>query len=113
MSQRTQKVAQVVRQAVAAELAQLPAGAYLTITNVDVTPDLRGCTIWVGVSAPHGQDPEALFQQALGKTAGELRRRLQRLVAARLTTKFVPRLSFRYDTGGAYADRIGRLLDNL
>ncbi len=110
MSQRTQKVSSLVQQIVAAELAQLPGAARLTVTGVDVSPDLRHATIWIGVLAPGNDDTRVakLFQVAL-----DAREHLQDAVARQLTTKFVPRLALEQDIGGAYADRMTRLIRGL
>ena len=66
MSQRPQKVASIVSHTVAAELTELPGGAYLTVTGVDMAPDLRNCTVWIGVvpaagvRVVRGHDPSGL-----------------------------------------------------
>lgn len=106
MSQRTERVESIVRAAVATELVELLGqdAARLTVTGVDVSPDLRHALVWLGVFGNESLQ-ESLLKRVCG-AAGDL----QRVVARQLTTKFVPRLEFRLDTGGAYAAEIGRLL---
>ncbi|HUC86947.1 MAG TPA: ribosome-binding factor A [Candidatus Saccharimonadales bacterium] len=110
MSERTKKVASLVRQTVAAELSLVPEAARLTVTTVDVSPDLRTCTVWIGVLAPPGDDARAeqLFKVALGA-----RDQLQKAVARQLTTKFIPRVRLARDTGGEYAAEINQLISGL
>jgi ribosome-binding factor A len=113
MSQRTQKVASLVQQAVAAELSALPEAAYLTVTKVDVTPDLRSCTVWIGVLAPRAATTAAAMADRAFAAAQATRDQLQAAVARRLTTKFVPRLTLERDTAGEYAEHIDRLIRGL
>src|SRR4051812_9143791 len=101
MTQRTQKVASIIQHIAAAELAQIPGSAYLTVTKVDVTPDLRHATVWVGVVATNDEQAETLLKQAT-----DARSAIQAAVAGKLQTKFVPRLTVTRDIGGEYADEI-------
>ena len=106
MSQRTEKVESLVQQVVATEIINLMGqdGALITVTGVDVTPDLRHATIWLGIIGdPISQ--KKLLDRVVGG-GGDF----QRAVSAKMTTKFVPRLDFRADTGGEYAANIDKLL---
>lgn len=107
MSQRIAKVESVVRQTVATALSELlgPEGAAVTVTAVEVSPDLRHATVWIGVV---GADPETSF-----KLVREYQSQLQRRLAGTLTTKFVPRLELRLDSGGEYAAHVTDLLRGL
>ena len=109
MTQRVPKIESVIQQAVASELAELlqRAGAQVTVTRVDAAPDLRNATVWIGL---------------LGNVAGASRLwlniereqgALQAAVGSKLTTRFIPRLHLRRDTGGEYAAEIDRLLRGL
>jgi ribosome-binding factor A len=109
MSLRTEKVESLVKQIVAQQLPELmgPDSARLTITGVDVSPDLRNATVWVGVFADVDRQ-KAEFDKVVA-----LQKDFQRAVAKGLTIKFVPRLTFRHDTGGEYAEGITKLLRDL
>lgn len=109
MSQRTEKVASLIQQIVAEGLLAELGGdmARVTVTGVDVAPDLRHATVWVGIVAD-GPDQQELFERV-----ERLRPDLQRDVAGQLTTKFVPRISLKLDEGGEYAAQMERLLNNL
>lgn len=110
MSQRIAKVESLVRQVVATGLPELleADAARITVTGVDVAPDLRNATVWIGVIA----DDETAQVQLFGRVEG-LAGVLQRRVAKIITTKFVPHLAFKLDTGGRYAEHINRLLSTL
>jgi len=105
-SQRVAKVESVVQQAAAAAIAELLGGdgAYVTVTRVDVAPDLRRATVWVGLLGTDDQ-MKVLWERLVG-ARGEL----QAAVATHLTTKYVPTLELRRDTGGEYAAEIDELL---
>lgn len=107
MSQRTEKVESLVRQTVAESLPELlgPEGASVTVTGVDVSPDLRAATVWIGIVTG---DAATTFK-AVEATRGEL----QRSVSERLTTKFVPKLALKLDNGGEYAEHIETILKRL
>lgn len=108
MSQRTQKVASLIQHAAAAELARQPEAARLTVTRVDVAPDMRTAIIWIGILASGPDREDQLFRAAV-----QARDRIQQAVAHELTTKFVPRITLKKDEGGTYADRISRLIKGL
>lgn len=103
MSQRIAKVESLVRQTVAPQMVELMGseGALVTVTAVDVSPDLRHADIWIGIV----NDDELVFERVL-----EQRSELQRQLASVMTTKFVPKINLRHDSGGRYADHINRLL---
>jgi|GEM_PF-1904087 len=108
MSERVRKVESLIQQVVAGELTQLPDAARLTITKVQVSPDLRNATVWVGILA----DDEAVAMQLFTAAAAH-RAAFQEAVARKLTTKFVPRLTLERDTGGHYAQQITKLIRGL
>lgn len=110
MSQRTAKVSSLIKQTVAAELPRQLAGdaAVLTVTQVDVTPDLRQAIVWIGVLAGNAAEQAASFARAQA-VVGDL----QAAVARKLETKFTPRLELRPDASGEYADRMSRLIKGV
>jgi ribosome-binding factor A len=81
---------------------QLP-GTTVSVTNVQVSPDLKYAEIWVSVFGP---DAQQVFEDIAGR-AGEI----SRLVAAKSTTKFSPRISVKLDEGMEDTKRIEQLLD--
>lgn len=108
MSQRTDKVASLVQQLVAGELREQLTTPHISVTAVDVSPDLRQATVWLSLIANSQQEQEELMRRAVGA-----RGQIQRAVAARMTTKFVPRIHFKHDGSGQYAEHIARIMNEL
>lgn len=81
-----------------------PRVAGITITQVDVSPDLRNATVLV---SSLGTDAElAAAVKALAGAVPLLRKGL----GARLRMRYVPQLHFRADTQIRQADRLSRLI---
>lgn len=108
-SKRQLRVGEELRHALAGILArgelhdpQLH-GVSLTVTSVDVSPDLRNATAFVVPLG--GGDPDTVVH-ALGRCAGHLRSQLARAVSLR----YMPRLSFAHDASFDAAGRIESIL---
>lgn len=84
-----------------------PRVADVTITGVDVTPDLLQARIHFSVLGGADEENEALA--GLEHARGFLRSQL----AGRVLLRFVPELSFELDRSSAYGRRIDELLDQL
>ena len=108
-SQRQMRVAEELRHALARVLARgalddpALADANITVTEVDMSPDLGNATVFV--TPLGGADLEETVA-ALNRAAGFLRGLLGREVVLRHT----PRLSFAADRSFAHAARIGKIL---
>lgn len=109
MSQRVAKVESVIQAVVATALVRLLErdAAAVTVTRIDASPDLRNATVWIGLL---GSDAA---QERLWKRVEATRHELQAALGAQMTTKFVPQLHLKRDTGGEYAAEIERLLRGL
>jgi ribosome-binding factor A len=109
MSQRIAKVESLIQQVVAKSLTELMEkdAAGVTVTRVDSSPDMRNAAVWIGLLGNSTQ------QDRLWSRIEHLRGELQVDVAKHMTTKFVPRLEVKRDTGGEYAAEIDRLLRGL
>jgi ribosome-binding factor A len=109
MSQRVPKVESVIQTVVASALPELLErdAAYVTVTRVDAAPDLRNATVWIGLLGNSKQQDEVW--RRLQAVHGDIQEHL----SAHMTTKFVPVIHFKRDTGGAYAEQIDRLLKGL
>ena len=102
-------------EAVREEVATFLAGAakdprivgFVTVTGVDVTPDLRHARVFVSVM---GSEPEkAATFEGLASTAGYLRSRVGRALRLRVA----PEILFREDDSIARAARIESLLAEI
>ena len=88
--------------------ARDPRLADVTITSVDITPDLLLARVYFTVMA-EGDDRVAEAQAGLERATGFLRTQL----AARLQLRLVPHLAFELDKSAAYGRRIDELLGEL
>lgn len=109
-SHRQRRVADYIQEQLA-ELflreARDPRLGQLTITGVDVSPDLRQAKIFFSVLGDEALVREV--QQALDHAAGYLRREL----ASRLQLRFAPSLTFRHDSSLVTGSRIEELLNQI
>lgn len=109
MSQRTSRVDELLReeisQIIAREVAD-PRVGFVTITDVDVTPDLRHATVWVSVIGDEAARRELL--RALGRAMPFVRGRL-----GKLRIKRIPDLHLRQDDAAERGTRLLRILEEL
>jgi ribosome-binding factor A len=112
VSRRTERVADLIREELARVLrrdAQDPRLARVTLTRVEVTPDLSQARVfWSCLEGPGAPDAEAVAD-ALEAAAPFLRRRL----AEGLELRRVPQLGFRYDVALAGGDTTLALLREI
>jgi ribosome-binding factor A len=84
-----------------------PRLGFLTITAVEMTPDLRYAKIFysvLGKEQEHQKTKEAL-DSALGF--------IRRLIAQRLQLRFAPEIMFKEDKSSEYSIRIQEVLDEI
>jgi ribosome-binding factor A len=110
MSRRTDRVSDVLR----AELSDLllrevhdPRVKLASITEVDVTTDLRRAIVKVSVLGDDQQRQEAI--EGLRNARGFLRTELSH----RLRTRVTPELVFELDRGAEHSQKISDLLESL
>ncbi len=110
MSRRTQQVGEFLRE----ELTDIirrevkdPRVGFVTLTRVEVSPDLRSARVFVSV---FGTDDEHVATlAALRSAAGFIRHHLR----PRLRMRHIPDLEFHDDRSMEYAEQIGRTLREL
>jgi ribosome-binding factor A len=109
-SQRQLRVGEAIRHALASVLMRgdVPwpksfKPPLITITEVDVSPDLQNATAFV---MPLGGHDTAVTVSALNGIAGFFRHSL----AENVKLRYVPKLTFKADTSFDYASNIERLL---
>jgi ribosome-binding factor A len=105
---RPDQVGEVVRQVVAeALLHELrdPRIGLVTVTRVEITPDLSRARIGISVHGDESAEAEAALA-GLRSAAGFLRGKVARALATRVT----PELVFDIDRGQEHARRIDQLL---
>lgn len=109
MTQRTERVAEEVREILAEEVQRLkdPRIGFVTLTGVEVTPDLRRARIFYTVLGDEQQ--ERATAAGLRSATSHLRQAVGRQVRL----KVVPELEFRVDEAFERGRRIDELLERL
>ena len=101
-----EEIQQIISYLIQRELKD-PRIGFVTVTQVEVTQDLRYARVFVSVM---GSDEERKATMvALNSAKGFIRHE----VATRMTTRTVPELQFKLDRGLEYSDQINRLLNEL
>jgi len=80
---------------------------FVTVTGVQLSPDLRHARIFVSSMGSETEKEESL--QALNHATGWIRHEL----GQRIRTKFLPEIVFLTDTSQDYGERIDRLIDRI
>jgi ribosome-binding factor A len=110
MSQRTERVDELLRQEIGALLAKEiadPRIGFATITDVETSPDLRHAKVWVSVIGQKGDRDETL--RALADAMPFIRHELGK----RLRIKRIPALHVRLDDSAERGTRVLHLLQEL
>ncbi len=107
-SRRQQRVAELIHEEIS-KLLQFeirdPRIGFSTVTDVDVSPDLKTATIYVSIMV--GDEAEAL--SGLNSAIPFCRRELSR----RVKLRYAPELRFELDRSSAYAHKIDTLLSGI
>lgn len=108
-AKRTHRVGEEFREILAEEIPKLkdPRVGFVTVTSVDVTPDLKRALVYYTVLGEEGDRKGT--RAALRSASGHLKRVIGREVRLR----FLPELDFREDESVESADRVEKLLMKL
>jgi ribosome-binding factor A len=109
-SRRVLKAAEAVREVVGmAILADLkdPRIQNVTVTHVEVSPDMRQAKVYVSVMGD--EKAQQLSLHGLQSSAGYL----QQKIAKRIDTRYTPRIIFELDLGVKKSIAIARLLEDV
>lgn len=106
---RPERVAEEFREVLAEEIPRLkdPRVGFVTVTHVDVTPDLRRATVFYTVL---GQDRDHRATRAGLQSA---RSHLRGVLGQQVRLKFTPELEFEEDVGLAQVERVTQLLKEI
>ncbi len=80
---------------------------FVTVTGVQVSPDLRHARIFVSLMGSESEKKESL--EALNRANGWVRHEL----GQRIRMKYLPEITFLTDTSQEYGERIDRLIDEI
>ena len=109
MTERTARLDELLREEINEVIRRDvddPRIGFLTITDVDVSPDLRHATVWVSVIGSAEEKKQTL--RALGHAMPFVRQRLGRLRLRR-----IPELHLREDETAARGTRVMRIIEEL
>jgi len=105
---RMRRVNEVVREVLGAAIAtelKDPRIGFVTVTEVDTSPDLRAARVYVSVLGSQQERDEAL--EGLRSAHGFLQSR----IAAEVRMKRTPTLTFHYDESVEQGIRLSKLLE--
>ena len=111
-SQRQRKVSEMIKQALSAIFLERPfygsplEGVSITVTSVDVSPDLKNARVYV--TALGGNVPDYFIE-----TLKEYMPMLRKLVTKRVQLRFSPRLQFEIDDSFEVAQQVHSILSSL
>jgi ribosome-binding factor A len=109
MSERTARLDELLREEISAVIRREvddPRIGFVTITDVEVSPDLRHASVWVSVIGSADEKRQTL--RALSRAMPFVRRRL-----GVLRLKRIPELHVKDDTTSARGTRVLQILDEL
>jgi ribosome-binding factor A len=105
MRRVNEAIREILADAIATELKD-PRIGFVTVTDVDTSPDLRAARVYVSVL---GSEEERVASLAGLRSSHGV---LQSKIAARMRMKRTPTLTFEYDETVERGDRITRLLED-
>jgi ribosome-binding factor A len=109
-SRRPQRVALEIQHEISSMLVRGlkdPRIGFVTVTGVDLSPDLRHAKVFVSVMGSEKQKKGTM--EALGHAAGWIRHEL----GQRIRMRYLPELIFLPDISQEYGEKIDRLLDEI
>lgn len=106
---RPHRVSEEFREVLAEEIPKLkdPRIGFVTVTGVDVSPDLRRAVVFYTVL---GDEAE---RKATGAGLRSARGHLRQVLGAQVRLKFLPEIEFQEDDTGERADRVEELLRKI
>lgn len=110
MSQRTQRIDELLREEIGAILSrevQDPRVGFVTVTSVETSPDLSTARVWVSVIGSRAERDETIA--ALGRAMPFVRRQL----GARLRLRRIPAFHVRLDDSAERGTRVLHLIQEL
>jgi ribosome-binding factor A len=106
MLKAAEAIREVVSMAILTELRD-PRVEHVTVTGVEVAPDMRSAKVLVSIMGDEGR--QQLCLRGLAHSAGFL----QSKVAKRIDTRYTPRLSFEIDEGVKKSLEVSKILQDI
>jgi ribosome-binding factor A len=104
MRRVNESIKEILGDAIATEVKD-PRIGFVTVTDVDTSPDLRAARVYVSVLGSEEERADSL--EGLRSSHGFL----QGKIASAMRMKRTPTLTFEYDESAERGDRISRLLE--
>ncbi len=108
-SQRQLRIAREIKKIIASTIERgevrnpLILDSFITITDVDISPDLKYCTVYF--MTLNGQNLGQIEDDLNAETWG-----MKKAIASKLKLRYTPDINFRMDESFAEVDRIEKLL---
>ncbi len=108
-TRRTVRVAEVLRKELAACMSRTLdlEGMLITISSIDLPPDMKQAFVYVS-----SINPDVEMKSAL-KILNRNKKEWQSAIGRRVGTKFTPQLTFRFDNAIERGDRVMEILTKL
>lgn len=84
-----------------------PRIGFITITGVEVTPDIRNAKVFF--SCLGGKEEKEIATEGLNSAAGYIRK----LLGERMRIKFIPELIFRLDESAEYSIHMSKIFEKI
>lgn len=110
MGVRPERVASEMREHISTIISEElkdPRIGFITVTRVEITPDLRNAKVFF--SSLGGKDEKAQAAEGLNSASGYIRK----LLGERMRFKFVPELLFRLDESAEYILHLNEIFDKI
>lgn len=110
MGVRPERIASEMREHISVIISEElkdPRIGFVTITRVEVTPDIRNAKVFF--STLGGKEEKERVAEGLNSASGYIRK----LLGERLKTKFTPELLFRLDESTEYVIHLNEIFDKI
>lgn len=110
MGLRPERIANEIRERISTIIGEElkdPRIGFVTITRVEVTPDIRNAKVFF--SALGGKEEKERAAEGLNSASGYIRR----VLGERLGIKFTPELIFRLDESAEYVIHLNEIFDKI
>lgn len=104
---RNLRLASVIRNLAGSIIQRELKDQYLTITDVRVSEDLKYATLWIS-SLKKGFN-----QERLDEAMETLVKSIKQTLRKNITTKYIPKVTFKFDTRSARQDKIDQLIKEI
>ncbi len=101
------EIRKVVYEIITAKL-MLTDGVMFTITDVDVSPDIKHAKVYISIYTNDAEKKAKVFERIV-KSASEIRKELSQM----MRTRTVPLLHFYEDGSSSYGEKIDRIISTF